>query len=127
MRTFMCVPLGDRGGVVEWVLNTQTYNSILKGTYASFNVPAVHISPMHSRTDWEAAKKLTLEPRHAPTDPTALLRWFQGKCKQVQPVLHEWWLTQCVIILLALAPKRTGHAAVMFWWAVHADRRDCWL
>ena len=98
VQTFMCVPLGDRGGIVEWVLNTRTYHAILKDTYASLNTPMQHISPSVARPAWDAAYKLAHNKLGGPpADPKALVRWFAGKCVEVPPVMHEWWLTTCAL------------------------------
>jgi phosphatidylinositol kinase/protein kinase (PI-3 family) len=89
----MCLPLGDRGGVVEWVLNTRTYNSILQDTYSSMNIPLHHINPGLSKPAWDAAyKKVHSKP---PTDTKALIHWMDDKCAAVPPVMHDWWLTTC--------------------------------
>lgn len=89
VQTFMCLPLADSGGVVEWVLNTQTYHSILRETYANVNRPA---ATSHSRGEWDAAKARMGKP---PKDPQALAKWFRAKLDVAPPVMHEWWLATC--------------------------------
>jgi phosphatidylinositol kinase/protein kinase (PI-3 family) len=89
----MCVPLGDRGGVVEWVLHTRTYHSILKDTYAAHGTPNALINPGASKPAWDTAYKAA--HGKAASDPRALLRWFDAKVKAIPPVMHEWWLATC--------------------------------
>ena len=93
LQTFMCLPLGDRGGLVEWVLNTRTYNSILKDTYTAAGVPTEKISPAKAKPAWEAALKLA--QNKARPQPRQLLEWYAQKCADAPPVMHQWWLTQC--------------------------------
>ena len=89
VQTFMCLPLADSGGVVEWVLNTQTYHSILRETYANANKPA---ATSHSRAEWDTAKARMGKP---PKDPQALAKWFRARLDVAPPVMHEWWLATC--------------------------------
>jgi hypothetical protein len=98
VHTFMCLPLADSGGIVEWVLNTQTYHSILRETYASNNKPG---ATSHNRSDWDAAKaKAAGNP---PRDPDALLKWFQARVAAAPPIMHRWWLALCASLSCTLA------------------------
>ena len=47
LQTFMCTPLGDQGGLVEWVLNTQTYQGILRQSYAAHHYNLETVSYTH--------------------------------------------------------------------------------
>ena len=93
LQTFMCTPLGDQGGLVEWVLNTQTYQGILRQSYAAHHYNLENINPGIHKAGWESAYRLThTEKSH---DPRALRKWMEQRLASVPAIMHKWWLARC--------------------------------
>jgi hypothetical protein len=95
VQTFLCVPLADQGGLVEWVLQTQTYNSIVRETYRNFKglqLPGELIKDWQKQ--WHAAYN-TVHAKPSP-DSKALMTWIKPLFDMLQPVGHMWWLARCV-------------------------------
>lgn len=94
LQTFMCTPLGDKGGLVEWVLNTETFQGILKKTYAAHHYNLQNINPGVHKDSWESAYRLVhAEKGHA--DPKALTRWMEQRLARAPAIMHKWWLAKC--------------------------------
>ena len=94
MRTFMCCPLRDNGGLVEWVPNTTTFFAALRGTYAHCGVSSDKWHPSHVREKWKSVYDQCYHPQ-SNHGPGPLRKWMTGMYKNLPPVMHEWWLKRC--------------------------------
>lgn len=92
LQTFMCTPLGDQGGLVEWVLNTQTFQGVLRTTYAVHHYNLENINPGIHKAGWESAYRLTHAEKSQ--EPRALCKWMEQRLASVPAILHKWWLAR---------------------------------
>lgn len=92
LQTFMCTPLGDQGGLVEWVLNTCTFQHILRSTYTMHHISPEHINPAQHKTNWENAYRLTNADKSQ--DSKALCKWMEQRLANCPAVMHKWWLAK---------------------------------
>jgi phosphatidylinositol kinase/protein kinase (PI-3 family) len=92
LQTFMCTPLGDQGGLVEWVLHTQTFQGILRTTYAVHHHSLENINPGVHKASWESAYRQTHAEKSQ--DPQALCKWMKQRLAKVPAIMHKWWLAK---------------------------------
>jgi phosphatidylinositol kinase/protein kinase (PI-3 family) len=105
LQTFMCVPLADTGGLVEWVLNTTTFQSILRSTYGAHHHSLDNMNAALQKQPWETAyKKTHADPPH---DSKALSKWMEARLEKLPAIMHKWWLARCAATLpRACAPPQ---------------------
>lgn len=99
VQTFLCLPLGDKGGLVEWVMNTQPFISIVRETGKRLRRDAMKLMSTADRQKWQplweryrscgSNRAELLKAHHA------LLDFFKKKLRAIEPVMHVWWLTRC--------------------------------
>ena len=83
----MCLPLADQGGVVEWVLRTSTYQSVLKQSFLRCGVALDKLNPGKLRPEWEQVR--------GSNGGAGLVKWLQARLADTPSVMHTWWLAKC--------------------------------
>lgn len=101
VQTFLCLPLGDKGGLVEWVMNTQPFISIVRETGKRLRRDAMKHMSTADRQKWQPLWDRFRTSGGSRNDRAAahraLIDFFKSKVRTVEPVMHVWWLTRCVL------------------------------
>eukprot|EP00892_Ulva_mutabilis_P006464 jgi/Ulvmu1/418/UM001_0425.1 len=98
VQTFLCLPLGDKGGLVEWVMNTQPFISIVRETGKRLRRDAMKVMSTADRQKWqplwERFRSAGSNREERATAHRSLLDFFKSKLRAIEPVMHVWWLTR---------------------------------
>lgn len=94
LKTFMCVPLSESEGLVEWVMDTKSLRDIITESYIARGIPH-----MADKKGWDAAQLRVTSAARSPerastSDKDALLQWLMASYRTLIPVMHSWWLSQ---------------------------------